>query len=127
MTTIEHTRNMKLRIHAGSIRLRLKQQEVKALIEGKEVAETCPTAPMALTYSLLPDAALSEMAAESDGARLTVHVPMAWLGGWDVDERVGFESTVGELHLLIEKDFKCASPMSPNENEGCYENPVACP
>ena len=117
---------MKLRIQAGSIRLRLKQSDVKALVEGGEVVETCPTAPVALRYSLCADPAVTTLVAHSDGLRLQVHVPAGWLAGWDTDERVGFESTGGGIHLLIEKDFKCSLPASPNDNEDCYENPVAC-
>ena len=117
---------MKLRIHADSIRLRLKQSEVKALVEGREVVETCPTVPVALRYSLCANPAVTSLVAHSDGMQLKVHVPAGWLAGWDTDERVGFESTGGGIHLLIEKDFKCSLPASPNDNEDCYENPVAC-
>ena len=121
-----HTLIMKLRIHADSIRLRLKQSEVKALVEGGEVLETCPTLPVALVYALQPDPQGAEMTAEADGARLTVRIPAAWLEGWDGDERVGFEGDAGGIHLLVEKDFKCAMPATPKDNEDCYENPVAC-
>ncbi|MBL8238793.1 MAG: hypothetical protein JNM66_15320 [Bryobacterales bacterium] len=117
---------MKLRIHADSIRLRLKQAEVKALTEGGEVVERCATVPVALEYALRPDAHGAALTAESDGARLTVRIPAAWLVGWDGDERVGFEGDAGGVHLLIEKDFKCAMPATPKDNEDCYENPVAC-
>lgn len=117
---------MKLRIHADSIRLRLKQSEVKTLAEGGEVVETCPTLPVAMQYALRPDAAAPGLRASADGARLTVLIPSPWLAGWDSDDRVGFEDTTGPIHLLIEKDFKCANPSSPKDNDDCYENPVAC-
>jgi hypothetical protein len=116
---------MKLRIYADSIRLRLKQSEVKTLVEGGEVVENCPTTPVPLSYALRPDAAASGLKAHSDGTRLTVEIPASWLTGWDTDERVGFESAEG-LHILIEKDFKCTLPASPKDNEDCYENPVNC-
>lgn len=118
---------MKLRIHADSIRLRLKQPEVKSLVEGREVVETCPTLPVPLTYVLRPDPAVAALAAHSDGACLTIRVPSAWLAGWDTDSRVGFESNDGVIQLLIEKDWKCANPSTPKDNEDCFENPVACP
>lgn len=73
-----------------------------------------------------PDAAASALGVSADGARLTVHVPAAWLAGWDTDTRVGFEDSTGPIHLLIEKDFKCANPSMPKDNDDCYENPVAC-
>jgi len=117
---------MKLRIHADSIRLRLKQSEVKTLVGGGEVVETCPTTPVGLRYSLRADAAVASLAAQSDGTQLKVLVPAGWLAGWDTDERVGFESTEGGIHLLIEKDFKCSLPASAKDNEDCYENPVVC-
>ena len=119
------TESMKLRIHADSIRLRLKQSDVKALVEGGEVMESCPTVPAALTYALRPDAAATQLTASFEGSRLTVTIPASWLTGWDANERVGFESTDG-LHILIEKDFKCTVPASPKDNEDCYENPVNC-
>ena len=117
---------MKLRIHADSIRLRLKQSEVKALVEGGEVVETCPTSPVGLRYSLCADPAVTSLVAQCDGGWLNVQVPAGWLAGWDTDERVGFASTEGGIHLLIEKDFKCSLPASSRDNEDCYENPVAC-
>jgi hypothetical protein len=117
---------MKLRIHADSIRLRLKQSEVKALMEGREVVETCPTLPVAMTYALRPDPGVSTLISHADGTRLTLHVPAGWLAGWDTDERVGFESTDGGIHLLIEKDWKCTNPSTPKDNEDCFENPVTC-
>ena len=113
---------MKLRIQAGSIRLRLKQSEVKTLAEGGEVVERCPTLPVALEYALRPDADVSDLAAEFDGGRLTVRIPAQWLIGWEGDERVGFASA----GVLIEKDFKCAQPSAPADNEDGYENPVTC-
>jgi hypothetical protein len=117
---------MKLRIHAGSVRLRLKQSEVKALAEGREVTEVCPTLPVGLRYTLRPDAAAAEMTCTSDGAGLTVLVPAGWVAGWDVEERVGFHSESGGVAVLIEKDYKCAHPATEIDNEDCYENPVAC-
>jgi hypothetical protein len=117
---------MKLRINADSIRLRLKQSEVATLAAGGEVVESCPTVPVPLTYTLRPDAVVKTLTATADGARLTVGIPSAWLTGWDTDQRVGFEETDGPIHLLIEKDFKCANPSLPTDNEDCYDNPVAC-
>jgi hypothetical protein len=80
---------------------------------------------MPLVYALRPDTTATALRVHSDGTRLTVHLPAAWLLGWDTDERIGFESSEG-LHLLIEKDFKCSLPASPKDNEDCYENPVNC-
>ncbi|MBM3757948.1 MAG: hypothetical protein FJW38_28695 [Acidobacteria bacterium] len=113
---------MKLRIQSGSIRLRLKQAEVRALSEGGEVREGCPTLPTPLTYALRPSAGESLAASNEDG-RLTVHIPSAWLTGWEADSRVGFESNEGGLHLLVEKDWKCTNPADPKDNEDCFENP----
>lgn len=117
---------MKLRIHADSIRLRLKQSEVKSLVEGGEVLERCPTMPVAITYALRSVAAAEAISAECDGTRLTLNVPSGWLAGWDTDARVGFEGQAGPIRLLIEKDWKCANPADPKDNEDCYENPVEC-
>jgi hypothetical protein len=117
---------MKLRIHADSIRLRLKQSEVATLVAGGEVVETCPTLPVAMSYALRPDAGVSTLTVDADGARLRVRIPAGWLANWDTDERVGFEEAGGPIHLLIEKDFKCANPSTPKDNEDCYENPVDC-
>ena len=117
---------MKLRIHAGSVRLRLTQSEVKALAEGREVTEVCPTLPVALRYTLRPDAVAAEMTCACDGSGVTVLVPAGWVAGWDADERVGFRAESGRVALLIEKDYKCAHPASEKDNEDCYENTVAC-
>lgn len=117
---------MKLRIHADSIRLRLKQSEVKSVVEGGEVVVSCPTLPVAITCTLRSVSGIDAMSAECDGARLTLHVPAQWLTGWDTDSRVGFDGQAGPIRLLIEKDWKCANPADPRDNEDCYENPVEC-
>ncbi len=117
---------MKLRIHADSIRLRLKQAEVKQLVEGGEVVETCPTLPTPISYALRPDSTVESLFVHSDGTRLTIHVPAAWLPGWDTDARVGFESAEGPIHLLIEKDWKCANPSFPKDNEDTFDGPTPC-
>ena len=121
-----HTLIMKLRIHADSIRLRLKQSEVRTLEQGGEVSETCPTAPFALTYALRPDPDAAGLTAECDGARLTLRIPAAWLPGWEQDTRVGFASSGGPIELLVEKDWKCSNPASAKDNEDCFDNPVPC-
>ena len=113
---------MKLRIQAGSIRLRLKQAEVRSLAEGREVSEDCPTLPTPLTYVLRPSAA-ADLSASNDDGRLTVRIPSEWLKGWETDSRVGFESNEGGLQILVEKDWKCTSPADPKDNEDCFENP----
>lgn len=116
---------MKLRIQSGSIRLRLKQAEVKTLVQGGEVREECPTAPMALVYALRPSEAAAMTATFTEGL-LTVHLPAVWLTHWDTDDRVGFDETDGGLRLLVEKDWKCVNPAAPSDNEDCFENPVGC-
>lgn len=113
---------MKLRIQSGSIRLRLKQAEVRSLAEGGEVTETCPTLPVPLTYALRPSAGTT-LSASNGGGSLTVHIPSAWLQGWETDARVGFESNEGGLQILVEKDWKCTNPADPKDNEDCFENP----
>lgn len=117
---------MKLRIHGGSIRLRLKQSEVKALVEGREVSEVCPTLPSPLIYSLRPDSSATALSVSAQGGHMAIAVPASWLPSWDTDQRVGFDGTDRGIELLIEKDFKCALPATPKDNEDCYENPVAC-
>jgi hypothetical protein len=110
---------MKLRIQSDSIRLRLKQAEVRALAGGGEIRETCSTL---LSYALRPSAG-TDLSATSEAGLLTVHIPSAWLQGWETDSRVGFESNEGGLHLLVEKDWKCTNPADPRDNEDCFENP----
>lgn len=121
-----HTFIMKLRIHADSIRLRLKQSEVAALCAGREVVERCPTQPVAVEYALRPDSQVDGLEVENDGKRLTVLIPMDWLGGWDSDERVGFENSGKPIQLLVEKDFKCANPSFPGDNEDTFDGPTPC-
>lgn len=110
-------------MQAGSIRLRLKQAEVRILAEGNSVVETVETAPVPLTYVLRPDPEIDSLTARFGGATLTISVPARWLTGWDTDGRVGFDGTDGNLGLLIEKDWKCINPAQPEDNEDCFENP----
>lgn len=117
---------MKLRIHASSIRLRLKQSEVAALVAGSPVSENCGVDGGGFSYALLPDPMAQELNARIQDSRLTIHVPGSWLPGWDTDDRVGFTATDGAVEVRIEKDFKCAHPDDLGDNEDCYENPNLC-
>lgn len=114
---------MKLRLHEDSIRLRLTQSEVAALVQGGEVQHTCPTAPAPLVTILQSNSQASAITAAHDGSRLLIQVPSPLLAGWDADSRVGFAQSHGPLQILIEKDFRCAHPSDPAENKDCYPNP----
>ncbi|MBM3787485.1 MAG: hypothetical protein FJW30_24270 [Acidobacteria bacterium] len=111
---------MKLRVTSDSVRLRLKQSEVRTLVQGREVAESCAGL---LSYSLVPFDGAQLRATGSNG-HITIQVPAGWLPDWDTDTRVGFETSENGFRILIEKDWKCTAPSNPKDNDDCYENPT---
>ena len=121
---------MKLRIRGNSIRLRLVKTEVERLADGQQVLETTRLGPGPadkLTYSLgihLDNAPVQVCWAPGN---LGVTVAGELAKELAETQRVTLEQdlTFGDesLKVLIEKDFKCLTPRTEEDETDHFENP----
>ncbi len=114
---------MKIRIKSNTIRLRLSQVEVSALVSAAEVWDSCHFASSTLKYGISPiDSEI--MNADFDQAKIHITIPKSWLENWDKDNRVGFDyQLTNGTYLLVEKDFKCLVDREHEDESNLYPNP----
>ncbi len=120
---------MKLRIRGNTLRLRLTRSEVDAIGRGDAVSEatTFPDGTT-LQYRLVPGAVRHAGQNAGDGGfAITVEVPRDEASRWAQSDEVGFSGEdafeVGDLAVLIEKDFTCITPRAGEEELDTYPNP----
>ncbi len=114
---------MKLRIKDDSIRLRLEQKEVEALVLEGQVICKCTLGDSELLYSI--EAYKSEdMIAMFADRMLKVQIPASWIENWHQNNEVGFDTTMTNgTSILVEKDFKCLIPRTHEDESDMYANP----
>jgi hypothetical protein len=115
---------MKLRLHAGSMRLRLSQSEVAQVHDTGKVEDAVVFAPgKELVYSLerfeFPEACVT-----FDDSRIRVRLPKPILSHWAESDEVGIDIATESLKILIEKDFQCLH-REPEPGEDSFPNPLA--
>jgi len=119
---------MKLRIRGNSIRLRLSQGDLAALVATGAVEERVAFGPgSALIYRLERGEGQEARAALTDN-RLVVQFPPVQIDAWVGPEAVSMraEQALDEtqsLSLLVEKDFQCLSPREAEDDSGLFPNP----
>jgi len=120
---------MKLRIKGNSIRLRVSQPEMAALLrEGRIVETICfgAAADARLSYGLEVRDAGREIALEyRDGAVMAVLSASSarrWAESEDVGVYGDVETGDGAVALLVEKDFACLDGDDP-QDEDAFPNP----
>ncbi len=129
---------MKLRIRGNSIRLRLRQSEVRRLaVEGaiEETTNFGPSAEQRLEYAIrvAPDG--RDVDATLVWGRLLVRIPHMVLHEWASTEQVGIEAVqrfrgAEELRILVEKDFECIEAPAGESQEDAFPRPlgeITCP
>jgi hypothetical protein len=122
---------MKLRMRGDSIRLRLTQGEVAALVEEGRVEELVTFGPgVSLSYAIVCASGASKIdAILEQGTRVVVRAPESLVQAWAKDPKeVGFETTqdVGNgktLRILVEKDFACLVERPHEDNADAFPNP----
>jgi uncharacterized protein DUF7009 len=115
---------MKLRLHAGSLRLRLSQSEIARLHEVGKVEDAIVFSPgNQLLYSIETGTA-SAVAAAFDDANIRVTLPKPLAEAWIESDQTGIEASTGTLKILIEKDFQCLH-REPQPGEDPFPNPLA--
>lgn len=113
---------MKLRVRGNSLRLRLTEPEVHALVERGRVEEVVSFGPdTRLTYALVCG---DSFGARLIGAAIVVTVPSTEARTWASTDRVSLDATQRELRILVEKDWACAKPRGGEDETGAYPHPT---
>jgi hypothetical protein len=115
---------MKLRLHAGSLRLRLSQSEVVRLDETGEVEESLEFSPGSKLLYKIETGAAASVTATFDNANIRVVVPRLIAKEWIDSDQTGIEASTGMLKVLIEKDFQCLH-REAEAGEDSFPNPLA--
>jgi hypothetical protein len=127
---------MKLRMRGDSIRLRLTQGEVTALVEKGLVEEHVTFGPgVSLTYAIATDSKtgskVEAILEKGTPTRVVIRAPEPLVHAWAKDPKeVGFEAAqdVGAaegktLRILVEKDFACLVERPHEDNADAFPNP----
>jgi hypothetical protein len=115
---------MKLRLHAGSLRLRLSQSEIARLDEVGRVQDSVEFSPGSELLYALESGNLPSVSATFDNANIRVVLPKQIAKQWIDSDQTGIEASTGTLKLLIEKDFQCLH-REPEPGEDSFPNPLA--
>jgi hypothetical protein len=115
---------MKLRLHAGSLRLRLSQSEVARLDETGKVEESLEFSPGSKLLYRIETGTAASVTATFDNANIRVVVPKQVAKEWIDSDQTGIEASTGTLKVLIEKDFQCLH-REAEAGEDSFPNPLA--
>ncbi len=115
---------MKLRLHAGSLRLRLSQAEVALLQDTGKVEDATVFAPGQELRYAIEAADAPAVTATLHHSNIRVILPKTVAKEWAESDQTGIEASTGALRLLIEKDFQCLH-RPPQPGEDSFPNPLA--
>lgn len=115
---------MKLRLHAGSLRLRLSQSDVARLRDTGKVEEAIFFAPGSALSFGIEAGPVSAIDATLKGGDLRVTLPVAVANQWAESDQTGLEASTGTLKIVVEKDFQCLH-REPEPGEDAFPNPLA--
>jgi hypothetical protein len=115
---------MKLRLHDGSLRLRLSQSEVARLHDTGKVEEVVVFEPGHELVYAIETGALHDATASFENSSIRVTLPTRTAMQWIESDQTGIEAATGTLRLLIEKDFQCLH-RAPQPGEDSFPNPMA--
>jgi len=121
---------MKLRIRGPTLRLRLTQGEVQALLDDGVVEERVPfAAGVSLIYRLRRDTAAGEITATFRHGVVEVLVPERNAREWCTTQLVTLAheqaGAGGALRITLEKDFACLAPREGEDESDNFPHPEA--
>ena len=118
---------MKLRIKGNSLRIRLSKSEVDQLVSGSTLTDQTEFGKNSLRYMVQTVNTGEALEASYENNLIALFVPNSLIENWDTNATVGFESMMttgtGNLHLLLEKDFKCIDKTTEDQSD-FFENPA---
>jgi Family of unknown function (DUF7009) len=121
---------VKLRIKGDSLRLRLTQGEMRALAERGEVEDriSFPGAS-ALGYRLRSDDNVKDISVAYADNLIDIIVPRALAERWCGTDLVTLSASqptdIGELRLVLEKDWACLAPREGEDESDHFPHPEA--
>lgn len=124
---------MKIRLRKQTIRFRLTQSEVAALLTTgivKDRTRFGPGGDQQLSYSVKADHQTEELSASFSAAEIAVTVPAVRLKEWLAEpatEIAGYQPTNDEemLEIRIEKDLACLKPRPGRDDDDTFPNPAS--
>jgi hypothetical protein len=122
---------MKLRIHGNSIRFRITQSEMAALVDGVRLGDSLQFGPAQteiLSYAVEISPQCSEVRALFSKGMIQVVLPVNLARAWAGTDQVGIEHVqpVAEgvaLKIVLEKDFQCFHPRAGENESDNFPNP----
>lgn len=114
---------MKIRIKGNSLRYRLTKSDVERFATEGYIEEEINFGAARLTYSL-QKTAIGNLFTTFENSNITLYMPISMAEEWVNTDRVGFEKKEVDMHLLIEKDFKCLDNVAEDQSDN-YPNPLA--
>lgn len=116
---------MKLRMQGNSLRLRLTRSEVENLRGKGEVLETVKfRSGASFVYRLQTLAGGDAVQADLAYGMISISVPTATAEPWAASEEVGIYGQDGDLRISIEKDFRCLTRASEEQEADAYPHPA---
>ena len=122
---------MKLRIHDGSLRLRLSCIDVDQLQETGICAESLQFGTGSqLAYTLETSSQFTVMEAQYRQDRIRILLPLDIARKWACSDQISLSldpAVGGGPSLLIEKDFRClhSDERRPSDDADSFPNPLA--
>ncbi len=114
---------MKIRIKNNSVRYRLTQSDVAALIEKGYLEDSVDFGTQKFVYAIDINAG-EQLAASYTNNTVTLLMPQFMIEELANTDKVGFSGESGEVHLLVEKDFTCLDNVAEDQSDN-YPNPLA--
>ena len=122
---------MKLRIHGNSIRFRITQSEMAALVDGIRLEDTVQFGPAQteiLSYALEISPQCSEVRALYSQGVIQVVLPVNLARALAGTDQVGIEHVQPvaggvALKIVLEKDFQCFHPRAGENESDSFPNP----
>ncbi|GAC1301025.1 MAG: hypothetical protein NVSMB24_03060 [Mucilaginibacter sp.] len=114
---------MKIRIKGNALRYRLNRSDIAQLTKVGFLEDKIDFGEQSLLYALqLTDS--GSLSATFVNNTITLNMPKNMINEWENADKVGFEHTTGDLHLLVEKDFTCLDKVDEDQSDN-YPNPLA--
>lgn len=114
---------MKIRIRGNRVRFRLTQEEVAQVGTGHKVLETTEFGDALFSYSVNSAADLDDVNVNYINNSISVRLPAKMASEWAESDQVGISTNIGNLALLVEKDFKCLTVREGEDESDMFANP----
>jgi hypothetical protein len=112
---------MKFRCISNSIRFRVRKSDLETLQAQGFVEESVRFGSGIIFRFRLEYSDLSELKARFEEGCISVLLPGGQAREWIASEEVAIEQHIGELQILIEKDFPCRHTSEANREDTFHE------